>query len=341
VPYSDQRGRLADAFGCAVLDAVRPPTVVAVALGSALITATLLIPRIGPLVALGLLPVAAWGYVSQFCFGTAGALDERARLVLAPEAVPVAQVPTMTRRERVVRAGLGVLAAAALVAPLVIRNQGYILPPAAATSQVLAGAGLALVGWLLIPLLFLVVLAHDPNGCLPPRLTLAALARHPAATLAALLVVPLGLMMIEGLLALITWQQGQLPLMILDGFPPPTFERTEDGRHALFNYDRQVFDLKSTAPEVEVIRLYPRGLRRGFTLLGTIPLTLSVGLFELREEPARFNVLPGHYLATRIALTFIILSGTGLLLTVQARWLGLIAALDPHRPVTVPVATSS
>jgi hypothetical protein len=341
VPYPDQRSRLAEAFGCAVLDAVRPPTVVAIVLGSALITATLLIPRVGPLVALALLPVAAWGYVSQFCFGTAGALDERARLVLAPEAVPVAQVPTMTRRERVVRAGLGVLAAAALVAPLVIRNQGYILPPAGSASRVLAGTGLALVDWLLIPLLFLVVVAHDPNGCLPPRLTLAALARHPAATLAGLLVVPLGLMMIEALLALITWQQGQLPLMILDGFPPPTLERTEDGRHALFNYDGQVFDLKSTAGEDEVIRLYPRGLRRGFTLLGTIPLSLSVGLLEVREEPRRFNVLPGHYLTTRIALTFLILTGTGLLLTIQARWLGLVAALDSHRPVIGAVAAPS
>jgi hypothetical protein len=148
-------------------------------------------------------------------------------------------------------------------------------------------------------------------------------------------------MMIEALLALITWQQGQLPLMILDGFPHPTFERTEDGRHALFNYDGQVFDLKSTAPEDEVNRLYPRGLRRGFTLLGTIPLSLSVGLFEVRAEARRFNVLPGHYLASRIALTFLILTGIGLLLTVQARWLGLVAALDPHRPVIPPVATSS
>ena len=50
--------------------------------------------------------------------------------------------------------------------------------------------------------------------------------------------------------------------VILDGFPPPTFERGEDGRHAIFNYDGQVFDLKSTARDVEVIRLYPRGLRR-------------------------------------------------------------------------------
>jgi hypothetical protein len=339
VPYPDQRGRLAGAFVCAALGAVRPPTVVAVALGSALITATLLVPRVGPLVALGLLAVAAWGYAGQFRFGTAGAPDARAGLVLDPEAVPAAQVPT--RKERVVRAGLGVLAAAALVAPLVIRNQGYILPPAASTSQVLGGAGLALLGWLMIPVLLLVVFAHDQNGSLPPRLTLAALARHPASTLTALLVVPLGLMMIEALLALITWQQGQLPLMILDGFPPPTFERAEDGRHAVFNYDGQVFDFKTTARDDEVNRLYPRGLRRGFTLLGTIPLSLSVGLFEVREEPRRFNVLPGHYLTTRIALTFLILTGTGLLLTIQARWLGLVAALDSHRPVIPPVATSS
>jgi hypothetical protein len=148
-------------------------------------------------------------------------------------------------------------------------------------------------------------------------------------------------MMIEALLALIAWQQGQLALMILDGFPPPTFERAEDGRHALFNYDGQAFDLKSTAREDEVILLYPRGLRCGFTLLGTIPLSLSVGLSEVREEPQRFNVLPGHYLATRIALTFLILTGTGLLLTVQARWLGLVAALDSHRPVIPPDASSS
>jgi hypothetical protein len=121
VPYPDQHGRLAEAFAGAVVDEVRPPTMVAVALGSVLITATLLIPRVGPLVALGLLAAAACGYVSQSCLGTAGAWHERARLVLALEAVTVARVPTV--RERVVRAGLGVLAAVALVASLIIRNQ--------------------------------------------------------------------------------------------------------------------------------------------------------------------------------------------------------------------------
>jgi hypothetical protein len=322
-----------------VVDAVLPPTAVVVALGAALITVALLVPSVGPLIALALVAGAAWGYVDQFRCGIAGALQRRARLVLAPETIPAAQVPT--RRERAVRAGLGVLATAALVAPLVIRNQGHILPPAGSPSQVLGGTGLALVGWLVIPLLLLVVLAHDRNGSLPPRLTLAALARHPAATLAALLVVPLGLMMIEGLLALIAWQQGQLPLMILDGFPPPTFERTEDGRHAIFDYDGQVFDLKSTARDDELILLYPRGLRHGFTLLGTIPLSLSVGLTEVRAEPRKFNVLTGHYLATRIALTFLILAGTGVLLTVQGRWLGLVAALDSHRPVTVAPAAGA
>jgi hypothetical protein len=338
VPYPDPRGRLAQAFARAALDAVRPPTVVIVMLGSALVTATLVVPRFGPLLALGLLAPAAWGYAGQFRFGTAGVAAVRAGLVLAPEVVGVAQVPT--RRERVVRAGLGVIAAAALVAPLVVRNQGYVLPPAASRSHVLGGAGLALVGWLLIPLLLLAVFAHDQNGSLPPRLTLAALARHPVTTLAALLAVPLGLLMIEAVLALIAWQQGQLPLMILDGFPPPTYERVEDGRQARFNYDGQVFVLMSTARDDALIPLYPRGLRRGFTLLGTIPLSLSVGLSEVREEARKFNVLPGHYLATRIALTFLILTGTGLLATVQARWLGLIAALDSHRPVDPPVATS-
>jgi hypothetical protein len=340
VPYPRQQGRLVQALADAAVTALRPPTLLFVAAGAMLITATLLVPGGGPWMALLLMVVAAWGYEDQFCFGIRlleRNSPERPRGPdITQDAVPESPTGMPARASPlwwvIVRVILGAVSVGVLVAPFVIRNQGYLLPPARSSPRVLAFVELALLGWLMIPLVSFTVMARDRIGPLPPRLALAALVRHPAATLAAVLVLPLGLVLIEGLLIVIAWQQGQLPLMILDNFPPPRLVRAEDGRHALFNYDGRVFDLQSMGRPEDLIQLYPRGLRRGFTLLGTIPLSLSVGRVEVRVSPRRFQVQPAQYMATRIAATALILTGAGLLLTIQARWLGLIAALDSRRP---------
>jgi hypothetical protein len=90
-----------------------------------------------------------------------------------------------------------------------------------------------------------------------------------------------------------------------------------------------------------VNRVYPRGLRRGFTLTGTIPASLSMGLLKVRVNPWKYAVSPTSYLAMRIFLTVLILTGVGLLLTIQARWLGLIGATALRRPARVGAGAGS
>ena len=52
-----------------------------------------------------------------------------------------------------------------------------------------------------------------------------------------------------------------------------------------------------------LIPIYGFGLRRGFTLTGTVPASLSMGLLQVRQDLWMYHVLPGHYLTLRIALT--------------------------------------
>jgi hypothetical protein len=168
-------------------------------------------------------------------------------------------------------------------------------------------------------------------------MALTALARHPLAVLAALLIVPLGLAAAEGIVALCAWQQGQLPLMVVDLFPPPKVDYEVNGKHLYFDYDGIRINTPVAASIEPVVAVYPVGFRRGFTLSATIPPSLSMGLLGVRCNPFAYEVPPLAYLAMRILATALILSIAGAVLMVQARWLGLITALDARRPPSAPV----
>ena len=138
---------------------------------------------------------------------------------------------------------------------------------------------------------------------------------------------PLGLLATEGLVATAAWEQGQLPLLVADLFPPPRFEWKGDGRHLYFDYDGTVMDANLSKSTRTVLPVYPRGLRRGFTLVGTIPPSLSVGLARSKcVLPWLSEVGPLAYVILRVSLTLLILTLTGILFSIQARWSGLIFA---------------
>jgi hypothetical protein len=225
-------------------------------------------------------------------------------------------------RVRVARCGLALLAALVLVAPFIVRNRGHVLPTVGPAPGVLGPLGLAFAGWLVMPVAMLVAYAHDHRGPLKPRRALAALVRHPLATVAALAVVPLGLLATELLAAGIAWQQGQLPLMVADLFPPPWFEQRKDGAHICFDYGGPVLDVNCTDTLDTLVPVYWHGLRRGLTLSGTLPASLSIGPHGMRDELWRFRVGPAQYRALRFVLTVLITWSAGTVLTIQARWLG-------------------
>jgi hypothetical protein len=288
-----------------------------IASGAALITAVLLVPRAGLLLALGLVGASVHVYGSQMrgMAQTDGAVG----------------ATVADRRAVLIRRVLAVLATLALVAPQVARNQGHVLPPAFTLPAMVWLAALALVGWLVMPVAILAVYAHDAQGPLSPRQALMTLPRHPLATLASLMVFPIALVVIEGILALCAWQQGQLPLLVVDLMPPPRFGYVIDGKHLYFDYDGTRIDMNYSESIEALAAVYPRALRHGYTLVETIPPSLAMGLLEVRTNPWDYEVTPESYLIHRIVFTFLVLAFSGVALLVQARWLGLIAAVGARR----------
>jgi hypothetical protein len=245
-------------------------------------------------------------------------------------AVP-ADARAAPRRARWLRRALAPVAALALVAPVLVRNRGHLLPPAGTVVGIPGLTALALAGWVVMPVALVAAHAHDHHGPLPWRAVLGALFRHPLATLSALLVLLVALIAAEGLAAFAAWQQGQLPLLVVDLFPPPGFAYLEDGKHLYFDYDGTLIDRNYSASIDALAAVYPQGLRHGFTLAGTIPPSLSLGLMQVRTDPWEYRVYPEVYLVLRIVLTVGILFTSGIALAVQARWLGVIAAQGARR----------
>jgi hypothetical protein len=285
--------------------------------GAALMTAVLLVPRAGLFLALGLVAVLVHVYGSQ--------------MRTLPQTDGALAAPAAGRKAMLVRGVVAVLATLALVAPQVVRNQGHVLPPAETRPGMVWLAALALAGWLVMPLVVLAVHAHDAHGPLSPRQALAALLRHPLATLTALAVFPIALVVTEGVLAFFAWQQEQLPLLVVDVMPPPRFRYEVDGKHLHFTYDGTRIDMNYSESIAGVAAVYPRALRHGYTLVGTIPPSLPMGLLEVRTNPWDYAVTPESYLIHRIVFTILILAFSGIPLLMQARWLGLIAAVGARR----------
>jgi hypothetical protein len=223
VPQLISQGELVRAMSDAASDTIRAPTSGIIFGGVLLLTATLLIPRVGPLLATGLVAAAVWAYGRLVRAGATGPSPggtESDAPGTAPDAAREPAAPS--RIATVARGVLAVAAALALAAPLLVRNRGQLLPPPGPAPGVLGLMALSFAGWLAIPIALAAAYAHDRHGPLPPRQSLGALARHPLATLSALLVVPMGMLALEGLVALVAWQQGQLP----DGrrpLPAPQF----------------------------------------------------------------------------------------------------------------------
>jgi CheY-like chemotaxis protein len=335
VPHPRVTGRLAWALAESVPRSLSLPTVVAVLAVAVLISAALVVPVAGLWLALGVCVAAAWWYGRSIRESGLAAwgrlLPPRAAGGDASGAADGTPGPGLLAR--VWWLVLSVLSVAALVAPLAIRNGGGALPEVGdpfPPPGARVWAAVALLGWLVMPLLLVTTFAHDRRGRLSPVAALAALVRHPAATLAALLILPLGLLVMEGLIASAAWQQGSLPLLVSDLYPPPQFVSRQNGAHLVFNYDGIVKDRLFLQFSEEASSVYWLGMRRGYTLTGTLPASLTTGI-TARMSPELFRTTEEIYFGVRFFLSVLILTGTGLLLAIQSRWLGVTASLGSRR----------
>ena len=296
-------GRLADEVA-PLLDG---PHVAGFVVAVLLFAATLCIPQAGaflviPLLALGTLPY--------------GALIAEAAAAAPPPAEPTG--PPTDRRDwplagtTPARLALGLPLALGLVGPL------WLIGSAARRSPHLNGWSLALL--LTTCAAFPIVMAATrpgPPGDPPGPARLAFVRRHPFLTLATLAIVPLALVLAEGLLAGLIFGSGAMPVFVLDYLPiagPPG-----GGGGELRDCFRYL-----EVPAGRINRVYPARLGQGFSFLGAIPPSLSLGT-RLDFYIYRTDLEPAEYEKLRVLLTALV--GAALVAggAAQARCLGILA----------------
>lgn len=319
-------GDIARGFEDAVRSVFQIRTLAGV-LGLAVVaTAAVAVPQAGPWLAFGLLAAAGWWYQAEIRDSGAevsGGGVERETAVRGG-------------RGALVCLALAVLGAAAMVAPFLVRNDGHALPPRSYAPGFRPWMVPTMLGWLVAPLILLAANARDRRGPIPARRALSGLARHPVATLTALLLVPLSCCLLEALLALIVWQQGCLALMIDDLFVTPREVLQTDGTYLIYRFHGTVITRPLGDRSADIAPVYHAALRRGFTLLGTIPASLSTGWYS-RASLYAYRTDEAFYAAMRAVLSVLTLSTLGAVLALQARWLGLVAAFgSPTSAVFAP-----
>lgn len=312
VPKAKPDRRRALGLFVGVRDVVRAEALLPILLGALVVSCTLAIPVVGAAAGLALLAAAAVVY----------------REVIRLSGLQGALVPREPAwRVWPVRYSWGLVIALGLTGPVLLRHAimdsyGQLIP--------LRGAGVAAAAalvWITVPLVVLIASACDRSGPLTARAALAAVGRHPIATIAGLLIVPAGLLLLEMALVAITTQQDWLGFLVLDLFPSMKSDRVP--LLASFHYDIPVPD---HAPFSAFLRSYAHGLRLGYTLMGTIPASLPRfrGARITPWFPLSFD-WEWEYTALKILFTTLTLAVFATLLAIQARWLGLIPRLDARR----------
>jgi hypothetical protein len=218
---------------------------------------------------------------------------------------------------RSARRGTAARVAATLGVALVLTNlwvlaRGWLAPAPALFNRGLAvGAVLAVV----VPLTMLIVWAAAD-----PRQALKAVALHPFSTLAALAVVPLGLVAAEAAAVAISSYHGLFSFYVIDLFPGAEAIAPKFGVQMLGFYGFPV------EPEPGIMGLYRNLLGRGMTLSMALPASFgSIETQQAREWG--FAMFSGPYAAYRAFHTFTIASVWLLALTIQARCLCRVAWL--------------
>jgi hypothetical protein len=314
VPGPRMGGRVVREYLGGVRRVLRIEVLLSVVAGGLAVSCALAIPVVGPVVGLALLAAIATLY------------PEVVRRTGHDDA-PAPPGATWTVRAR--QLAWGPVLAIGLTAPVLLRHAvmdgyGVLLP--------LRGLGIAAVAlgcWLMLPLVVAVTSACGPAGPLRVPSVLAAIRRHPLATAMVLFLPPVGLLTLEVALVVLFIGQGWFGYLVMDLFPPLGANRVVLGLDA---YDPNLAE----APLSSFLRLYVHGLSQGYTMIGALPASLPRGPI-LRTSPWFPLDSAWYYLVVRILDSVLILAVVGVLLAIEARWLGLIATFDSRPPVPVGV----
>jgi hypothetical protein len=317
VPNPHQAQRVARELSDGALTVINGPGLNSVLVGTAVVTALLAIPSYG-----------VWFSAIALTMGASAYGESIRRIGRGPTEEPDPGLLSALRPASIGKFALCSLMAAGTVVPLWLLNARDQQSPHWSG----IGGAIAALAWIVVPLLMLAVYGRtDQDAPIGVRGALRLLARHPIASILALSVVPMTLLLLEVGLGVFLYLTGNLPFFALDFMPMPTLAPIDEAPVLYDGIPYYHMIEYTNFPDSLFYRGYFDGLRKGYSLVGAMPASLSMptrhGL-----DANRMIGLPWPFY-TVFRLLFIALIVTCLLaaFAIQARWLGSIPALERRK----------
>jgi hypothetical protein len=320
VPVLDphQGQRVARELSDGALVVINGPGLPSVLIAAMVVTAVLAIPVVGVWLAMIALTMGASAFgeiIRSVSRGSGGDPDPGLLSTLVPRSIP--------------QFVLCVLMAAGTVVPLwLLGAKTHQSPHFNWVGRVVAGSA-----WILVPVLMLALYGRtDPDGPLGLRRCVKLVAKHPWATLLALSLVPITLVVVEVALGSILYLTGTLSFYALDYMPMPLIPgKTEpplidDG---IVYY--QMLDYREYPASI-FHRGYFAGLRHGYSFVGAIPASLSMKTDAGLNAEVALGLIGPAYLILRGLFSMAIVTSLLAAFAIQARWLGAIPSLKRRKP---------
>ncbi len=172
--------------------------------------------------------------------------------------------------------------------------------------------------WIGLPLIVFVLSARGLSGWLGIRQVLLAIRKRPWTSLAALLILPATFLALEVILMSLLISTGWLHAFVFDIFPPEVAGN-------LAHYNAKILSDGSIGFSlVGYTQMYNDSLRSGFSLVGSIPLSLSRGLSPQASIRYLSTLTNESYLIVRMVISLVELSLIMAVLVIQASLWGRI-----------------
>ncbi|QDV38651.1 hypothetical protein [Tautonia plasticadhaerens] len=289
-------------------------TAAAVILLALATTALIAAPVVGVWLAMGMLVTAAFTYVRRI---------EHAGRSMEPADAPK---PATAAGERFGRAAGRLLLATGLVGGLVlvpwladgsqqVEPARPILPP-----PTLLVLGIVLL--VALPAAVYLTTARDGDGTLGPRRAMAAARKRKGASTLAILLPLLAISAMEATLFGVLVATKNIGVFTYDLFPIPPGDRID---HTVYVSDGDV----AFSRQEYARRVYAHGLRRGATLVGSVPISFNRGLAPRVIVPAYGTLGSEAYLLARLGITLAVVLTLLTALMFQADLFGRISLAAP------------
>lgn len=203
--------------------------------------------------------------------------------------------------------------AAGTVLPLWVLGAGFHRSPH------LNWASLAVLAttWVTLPVLLAALSPDEALAAEAPTRRLDFLRVHPIISLIVLAIPPLALVAAEVVALNVVYHHGTLPLVALDFMPIPGQPAFTDGV-PFYN-----FVSYAELPAGRFNQGYSNGLRQGYSLVGSLPPSLSLST-RAGINPGPLRSSQGNYLVLRLALVGLMSVIVGLAFAIQARCLSVL-----------------